>query len=327
MVTAAHPRATPAGLTVQLMTPTPRQTAHERTQAVPTIRKSWITAVTSSARRYSVSTLAAILIGVVVTAVPQVYATNVGTVHHFDGDVTRPHVLTTELADLLVHVGGGATCTGTPITGTTFIVTAAHCILDNNGQVGSRTVQRDGVEYIPVSVLVNPAYHHSPGPLLDAAVLVMDQSIPGPSATLGDALPSVGLVTLAGFQPLDTDGSLLRGTRYDNRPLPKSATGGVVTIDSTATGCSQPVADLEITDTQVKMSCGLIPGASGGGLFVERNNDMVLIGIISTVAQDLTYNGVVPLPALHALLDDSATYTHQMPLAATTHSEVNTLLS
>ena len=62
MVTAAHPRATPAGLTVQLMTPTPRQTAHERTQAVPTIRKSWITAVTSSARRYSVSTLAAILI-------------------------------------------------------------------------------------------------------------------------------------------------------------------------------------------------------------------------------------------------------------------------
>jgi hypothetical protein len=34
-------------------------------------------------------------------------------------------------------------------------------------------VIRDGVEYIAASVLVNPGYYNSPGPLLDAAALVM----------------------------------------------------------------------------------------------------------------------------------------------------------
>ena len=125
----------------------------------------------------------------------------------------------------------------------------AHCVLDTNGRVGSRTVLRDGVEYTPVSVLVNLDYHQSPGPLLDAAVLVLDQPIIGPSAAIGDVLPAAGLVTLAGYQPLDTDGSLLRGTRYDNRPPPKGTTGGVVSINTA--GCVRPVSDLEITDTQV----------------------------------------------------------------------------
>ncbi len=96
-------------------------------------------------------------------------------------------------------------------------------------------------------MLVNPAYHDSPSPLLDAAVLVMDQVIPGPSATLGHEFPTEGPVTVAGFQPLDTDGSLLRGTRYDNRPLPQGANGGVVTIDSACAGCVQPASDAEIT--------------------------------------------------------------------------------
>lgn len=277
--------------------------------------------------RRTASLLAAALLGVSVVAVPLAHAAHAGAPHKLDRDPTRPHVLTTEIADLIVHVSGGANCTGTPITGTTFVVTAAHCVLDHNGQVGSRTVLRDGVEYTPVSVLVNPEYHATPGPQLDAAVLVLDQQIPGPSATLGDALPTAGLVTLAGFQPLDTDRSLLRGTRYDNRPLPKGTTGGVVTIDTAAAGCVQPVSALEITDTQVKVPCGLIPGASGGGLFVERNDEQILVGITSTVAPDLTYNGLVPLAVLHDLLNNPAAYTHTVPLGASTHSHPNVVRS
>jgi hypothetical protein len=287
---------------------------------------SRITFTTSTAGRLSASIVAAVLLGVLV-AVPVAAATDVAPVHHTTGDAARPHVLTTDIADLLVHIRGGSTCTGTPITGTTFVVTAAHCVLDHNGHVGSRTVLRDGKEYTPTSVLVDLEYLRSVGPLFDAAVLVMDRRIPGPSATLGDVLPTSGTVTLAGFQPLDTDGSLLRGTRYDNRPLPKGATGGVVTIKTAAAGCVQSVSNLKITATQVKVPCGLIPGASGGGLFIEPNNDIVLIGIISTVAANLSYNGVVPLPALHELLNNRTRHTYTMERTASTHADASIVRS
>ena len=195
-------------------------------------------------------------------------------------------------------------------------------MLDADGEVSRRTVVRDGVEYTVAKVLVNPKYHDSPGPLLDAAVLIMDQAIEGPSATLGNVFPAQGRVTLAGFQALDSDGSLLRGTRYDNRPLPRGATGGVIQIDSAAAGCVHLVSDLEITSTAVKVPCGLIPGASGGGLFVESNGELILVGIISTVAADLSYNGVVPLPALHELLENPVEYTHEMPVRSATRATI-----
>ena len=148
--------------------------------------------------------------------------------------LTQPHALATPVADVIVRVRGGATCTGTPITGTKFVVTAAHCVLVGDDVAASRTVQRDGVEYTAASVLVNPEYPDSPGPRLDAAVLVMDQGMPGPSATLGDALAARGPVTLAGFQPSGIDGSLLRGIRPDNRPHPQATAGGVVKIETAA---------------------------------------------------------------------------------------------
>ena len=65
------------------------------------------------------------------------------------------------------------------------------------------------------------------------------------------------------------------------------------------------------------MPCGLIPGASGGGLFVESNGELVLVGVISTVATNLTFNGVVPLAAVHELLANPVEYTHEMPVVAT----------
>lgn len=240
----------------------------------------------------------------------------------------RPHVLDTLLADVLVRIRGGAVCTGTPITRTNFVVTAAHCVLDADGAVADFTkVLRDGVEYTPVSVLVNPDYHKSPGPLLDAAVLVMDQMIPGPSAALGDEFPSEGPVTVAGFQPLDVDGSLLRGTRVDNRPLPQGVVGGVVKIDTAVAGCVELASQAEVANTYVKLPCGLIPGASGGGAFVENNNEWTLVGIISTVARDLTFNGLVPLAALHELLENPAPYTYSTAPEASAPSVVNVVRS
>ncbi len=54
---------------------------------------------------------------------------------------------------------------------------------------------------------------------------------------------------------------------------------------------------------------------------VRRDDgELTLVGIISTVAFDLTCNGLVPLPALHELLENPAQYTYDMTLEATTHS-------
>jgi hypothetical protein len=54
-----------------------------------------------------------------------------------------------------------------------------------------------------------------------------------------------------------------------------------------------------------------VPGASGGGLFTENDGELVLVGIVSTVTADLRANGVVPMTALHELLDHPDLYRHE----------------
>ena len=228
-------------------------------------------------------------------------------------DLTQPHVLDDDVAEVIVRVRGSTVCSGTPITGTRRVITAAHCVLDRAGDVTAVTVVRDGVEHSPQAVLVNPRYHDTRSTHLDAAVLVMDRTIPGPSATLGDTLPTQGLVTLAGFQPIDTDGTLLRGTSYYDRPTPKGVTGGVVVIESLPAGCVDRASSIEISSSQLKVHCGLIPGASGGGLFVKHDGRLVLLGIISTVGFDLSFNGLTTLAAVHELLNHPREYTHAIP--------------
>jgi hypothetical protein len=227
-------------------------------------------------------------------------------------DLTQPHVLDGDVAEVLVRVRGSSVCSGTPITGTRFVITAAHCVLDSAGDVTAVTVVRDGVEHTPQAVLLNPRYHDAPSAHLDAAVLVLDRAIPGPSATLGDTLPTQGLVTLAGFQPMDTDGALLRGTSYHDRPTPTGVTGGVIHIEYLPSGCVHRASSIEIAVNQLKVGCGLVPGASGGGLFVEHGGRLVLLGVISTVDLDLSYNGLTPLAAVHELLTHPRDYTHTL---------------
>jgi hypothetical protein len=276
---------------------------------------------TSSRRRPTVGAIAAIVIATGSVTGGQSVSADARAGDELDGQFTRPEPLTTEVADLIVRVAGGATCTGTPISGGTLVVTAAHCVLETDGDVAqSRTVTRNGDTYDAEHVLVNPRYHQAPSARLDVAVLVMAEPIPGPSATPGDSLPEDGRVTLAGFQPLDSDGSLLRGTRYDNRPRPTVTSGNIVEIESAAAGCIGQVSDVQILDDQMKVPCGLIPGASGGGLFVERDGDLILIGVISTVAYDLSFNGVAPFAAVRELLNNASAYSHEMGEGSSTYS-------
>ena len=193
------------------------------------------------------------------------------------------------------------------------MVTAAHCVLDTNGRVAAtQIVLSDGSERAANAVFVNVDYHDAPSPRLDAAVLVMAEILPGPAAIISDRLPEHGSVTVAGLQPIDTDGSVLRGTTVHDRPQPHRATGPVVRIDSAPAGCILDRAELIVTD-QLSAPCGLIPGASGGGLFAERGEDILLLGIISTVANDLTSNGLTPIATIHTLLADPGSYRHELP--------------
>jgi hypothetical protein len=219
-------------------------------------------------------------------------------------------VLDGRLADVVVRVTGGIACTGTPITGTPFVVTAAHCVLDQRGEIaGGRTVLRGGVEYPAVAVIVDREYHATQSTRLDAAVLVMDQPIPGPSATLGDHFPVDGQLTLAGFQRIDADGSL-----RPRRGGPVNATA----LRAVA-GCVVAAAAAQVETDRVKVPCGLIPGASGGGAFVERDGQPVLVGIISTVYGTAS-NGLVPIANLRDLLEHASSNTYAVPAVDITSS-------
>jgi hypothetical protein len=72
-----------------------------------------------------------------------------------------------------------------------------------------------------------------------------------------------------------------------------------------------------VTDARVTVPCGLVPGASGGGLLTVENGEIVLVGIVSTVSADLSANGVVPLESLHELLAEPERYAHDFPAGDT----------
>jgi hypothetical protein len=219
------------------------------------------------------------------------------------------------VADLLVRVRGGALCSGTPIRDTLYVVTAAHCVLGEDGTAEARTVVRDGVTYPVAAVLVDGRYVEGRKVQLDAAVLVLDHALPGASATVGTATPARGSVTIAGFQALDSDGTLLRGTSPHEVLLPKGATGDLVRIESAPAGCVVPTASLSIAAGRVDVACGLIPGASGGGLFATAGDTIQLVGIVSTVSSDVSSNGVVPLSSLDELLAHPQRYWHDVTVS------------
>jgi hypothetical protein len=205
-------------------------------------------------------------------------------------------------------------CSGTPIVDTPYVVTAAHCVLDRSGNPGPRAVLDNGTRTWATAVLVDVRYQSEPSPRLDAAVLVMERPLRGPAARLGSTVPIDGVLTLAGYQPVDHDGALLRGTSPEDRPSPGGAAGGVLVIDSAPAGCDAPAASLYSSPGRAIVRCGLIPGASGGPLLARVGDELVLVGIVSTVTGDLSANGVVPLASLHRLLAHPDCYLY--PLTA-----------
>ena len=91
------------------------------------------------------------------------------------------------------------------------------------------------------------------------------QAIVGPSALLGDR--SRPRAVHAGGQATARHRWHI-ASRHEIRqpPPPQGGDPGGVEIETAAAGCVHPAADLEVTAIRVEVPCGLIPGASGGGL-------------------------------------------------------------
>jgi hypothetical protein len=122
-------------------------------------------------------------------------------------------------------------------------------------------------------------------------------------------LPKSGHVTLAGYQPVDSERKLLRARGHSDDALPPGATA-TQTHGREPAGCVESVRSLRVSAARVTVPCGLVPGASGGGLFTEDHGELVLVGILSTVSADLSANGIVPLASLRELLEHPYLYTH-----------------
>ena len=87
---------------------------------------------------------------------------------------------------------------------------------------------------------------------------------------------------------------------------------GLITIESAPAGCTVPTGSLSVSDSRMDIPCGLLPGASGGGVFIELDGTIVLVGIVSTVSVEVSSYGVVPQESLDELLRDQARYRHDV---------------
>ena len=144
-------------------------------------------------------------------------------------DLTKPHLLDGGVADVIVRVRGSSACSGTPIAGTPLVITAAHCVLDEEGDLTVVSVLRDGVEHAPVRPVERPVPRRT-------------QPRTGRRG-VGDGPNDPGRGCDARRRPAHADpcdGCRLPAHRhrrhvaarhgYDNRPTPKGVTGGVIEI-------------------------------------------------------------------------------------------------
>jgi hypothetical protein len=223
---------------------------------------------------------------------------------------------------LVVTVRGVGICTGAPIEGTRFVVTAAHCLLDREtGEISTRhdlRVERDGTRYDIESVIVDPS--SAVGrvvPARDAAILILTTRVHGRGVRIApvgvrgvDGYPvpadaSGGLAVLIGHQPVDVEGRFHRGKDYHDRRTLGGASPGAVYVGHVTAACDTFTHTRR--DGFLLYPCGMVPGGSGGPV-LERGTNR-LLGVISSVNRELTWNGVTPVDEIVRLLEREERYT------------------
>jgi hypothetical protein len=227
------------------------------------------------------------------------------------------------VAELIVRLSGPAAgvCTGTPIDGGRMVVTAGHCTVDRRGAVRLPTVtDAYGETYRVTGAYVRPGSVWIDGAAVaehDAAVLVLDEPVRGASATL--AGPGAGgPFTVAGMQPIDSRGELIRpGSLYDGY-RPADVVGRV------PAGCVLDTVEPRSSELgpTIRAACGTRRGSSGGPLLVPAaDGGFAVAGVVSTANGDATWVTMTPSSVHAELIADPsafvpATATAARPVAA-----------
>lgn len=246
-----------------------------------------------------------------VDSAPEVFYANLKNESTGSGNL---RVASPSEGSVLVKVRGAGVCSGVPVSGTNFVITAAHCVVEKStGHVGSRydlRVEREGNRYDIAEVLVDWNWGPEMDSANDVAVLVMSEQVPGPKVSISDEYQVAKPSIMVGYQPLDGDGTWLRGENYDDLVHAKGSASGIVNITSTPAACTAAPGEVSRTKSMTwDFPCGMVPGASGGPVLVESGSgNYALVGVISAVNYSLTRNFIAPVDKVHALLANPEKY-------------------
>lgn len=218
-------------------------------------------------------------------------------------------------ARLLVAVRQeGSLCSGSTLTGTNLVVTAAHCVVAKTGYFYEQTllepedlwVERGSDVYRVMNVRTLPLVEvfDRDGVIRienDVAVLTVDRPIPGPGAAgvaPVEETNSGGRVFMLGLQPM-RGGAWLREEDLDMYGAAAPAEVGTVPAF-----CD--VGNGRLHKRRARSywlaECGMVGGASGGPVMVENSGEYWLVGVVSTVNRTLDRNGIASVEAIERLL-------------------------
>lgn len=228
------------------------------------------------------------------------------------GEVREPRFASSQEAASLVRVVAQGNCSGVPLKGTFYVVTAAHCVLSSvTGKFTPeiRITVKYGENVYEVSrVLVQETHAPVDGEVYtqnDIAILVLTDRIPDIGVDLGNSADLADGGVMVAYQTLGNATTFYRPKENLDYWPPPSASYG-----ATPAACEFTKRQARKTNNFWFIQCSMLPGASGGPVFSLKENGYHLVGILSSISHDLSFNGVTPISIVKELLDNQSLYTH-----------------
>jgi hypothetical protein len=204
---------------------------------------------------------------------------------------------------------GGSVCSGLPLIGTRYVFTAAHCLLDADGdpKYGDTLVTADHYHFAAVTeIRFPPAHLTETTEVADIAVVLTDQLWWFGAHRTGALQDVAGvadvLLQLWGYQHVDASGRRL--TIAETKEPCESSTYCPARSLQMPTRCHIDAESVTIDDRGVwNVPCGFSPGGSGGPVVTVIDDEVVLVAVIATVMLPRNdRNGVADAKAARPLI-------------------------